>query len=158
MPKGKLSEKEKRALRNKAKAELNYMERVLTNDEKREVLDEFKNKFNVCETVCKIILKRYLVEKEGKVVDDDKLYLDMKRIPAAFKLAGYDFEKDLLTKLFGSEKKKGHKTAKKLRNAVTHGLKSEDVKEIMERKEELFGYMDQFLEKIRTFDDSKEQE
>ena len=158
MSKGKLSEKEKRALRNKAKAELNRMEQVLANDEIREVLDGFKNKFNVCETVCKIILKKYLVENEGKVVNDNELKLNMGQIPSAFALAGYDFEKDLLTELFGSGKKKGNKTAKKLRDAVTHGLKSGDVNEIMQRKEELFGYMDQFLEKIRTFDDSKEQE
>lgn len=156
MPKVKISEKEKRSLRNKAKAELNHMEQVLADDNKREVLDEFKNKFNVCETVCKIILKRYLKEKGEKSTDQPKLY--MSQIPAAFALAGYDFEKNLFTKLFGSENKRGNKAAKMLRNAVTHGLKMEDVDEIMERKEELFRCMDQFLEKIRTFDDPKEQE
>ena len=43
-------------------------------------------------------------------------------------------------------------TVKKLRDAVTHGINEKAVKEIMNRKDELFGYMDDFLNTIRTFD------
>lgn len=43
-------------------------------------------------------------------------------------------------------------TIKKLRDAVTHGIDEKAVKEISRRKEELFSYMDDFLNTIKTFD------
>lgn len=44
-------------------------------------------------------------------------------------------------------------TAKKLRDAVTHGVDQKAVDEITARNAELIGYMDTFLDIIKTFDD-----
>lgn len=41
---------------------------------------------------------------------------------------------------------------KKLRDSVTHGLDELAINEVVQRNEELFGYMDDFLNVIRTFD------
>ena len=43
-------------------------------------------------------------------------------------------------------------TAKKLRDAVTHGINQKAVDEITARNEELVTYMDTFLNVIKTFD------
>jgi len=66
--------------------------------------------------------------------------------------AGYDFDKDLLTHLFGAEEKVGSRTVKKLRDSLTHSVNQKAIDELINREEELYGYMDQFLSKIRDFD------
>ena len=43
-------------------------------------------------------------------------------------------------------------TVKKLRDDITHGIDEKAVKEITNRKDELFGYMNDFLNTIRSFD------
>ena len=45
-------------------------------------------------------------------------------------------------------------TVKKLRDAVTHSIDEKAVKEITDRQNELFGYMDYFLNTIRNFDEA----
>ena len=54
--------------------------------------------------------------------------------------------------LFGSDKTVAGNTAKILRNRLTHGFSKAAVEEIKRRKEELFGYMDLFLETILNAD------
>ena len=130
-------------------AELNRLERIQTDTETTKLLDAFKNKFNICESVYKVILKEHQISK-GKT-DTNYLKLIMTQVPFALSFAGYSFEKDLLNELFGSSSKKGM-TVKKLRDAVTHGIDEKAAKEISGRKEELFGYMDDFLSTIRNFD------
>lgn len=41
---------------------------------------------------------------------------------------------------------------KKLRDGTTHSIDESAVKEIVSRKDELFGYIDTFLETIKNFD------
>lgn len=145
----KISQKQLRSIRDSAKAELNRLERIQENAEVMNLLDAFKNKFNVCESVYKIVLKEHQISK-GKA-DFNYLKVTMTQVPFALTFAGYDFDKELLNELFGSKSKRGM-TVKKLRDAVTHGINEKAVKEIMNRKDELFGYMDDFLNTIRTFD------
>lgn len=147
----KISPEIQRNLRNNAKAELTRLESIQNNIETIKLLDEFKNKFNICESVYKVVLKEHQISK-GKT-DTNYLKLIMTQVPFALSFAGYSFEKDLLNELFGSSSKKGM-TVKKLRDAVTHGINEKGVKEISDRKEELFGYMDDFLNTIRNFDQS----
>ena len=75
----------------------------------------------------------------------------MTQVPFALAFAGYNFDKELLNELFGSSSQKGM-TVKKLRDAVTHSIDEKAVKEITDRQNELFGYMDDFLNTIRNFD------
>lgn len=146
-----ITEEEQLALRNRAKAELERLEIRLAEKEKIQIVDEFKNKFNICETVYKIILEEHQKSK-GKKIEKQSLSLTMKQVPYALKFAGYTFEKDLLTELFGASSPTGKSTAKKLRNETTHGISKKAVEEIVSRKDELFGYMDSFLSVIRTQD------
>lgn len=149
MPKPKISEEGKKKLRDSAKAELERLEAIYANDEVNQLLNDFKDKYNLCESVYKVILAEHQKVKGHK--ETDYLKVTMKQVPYALKFAGYDFDKALLKELFGEKSTKG-KTVKKLRDAVTHGIDSKAVQEITDRKAELFGYMDTFLSEIRDFD------
>lgn len=81
----------------------------------------------------------------------DYYYTTMTQVPFVLKFAGYDVDKNLLKEIFGSSGSK-RVTAKSLRNAVTHGIDEKAVKQIADRKDELFGYMDEFLNLIKSSD------
>lgn len=140
-----ITEHQKLVLRNKAKAELLRLETYLSNQSTVQVVDAFKNKFNLCETVYKIILAKYIKQKNKS---KDSLKITMKQVPAALKFAGYTFDNALLSEIFGSSST----SIKKLRDATTHGIKKKAVEEIISRKDELFGYMDTFLCQIHSHD------
>ncbi len=152
-----LNEKEKVKLRNKAKAEIERLEQIFTDVETTQMLDSFKNKFNICESAYKIILAEYQKEKKhGKF--KEKLKINMKQVPAALNFAGYTFGSELLNELFGSKSKvSGCKTVKKLRDSITHGINEKSVTEIRNRNKELFGYMDSFLDVIKEFDNADDK-
>ena len=147
----KISPQEQKILRNNAKAELERMEACLVDQNTVQLLDAFKNKFNICETVYKVIFAEHQKRKRKDI--NGYLKVDMTQVPHALNFAGYSFEKTDLNELFGASSKNGT-TVKKLRDSVTHGLDQKAVDEIIKRKEELFGYMDSFLSVIRTFDDA----
>lgn len=147
----KISPQEQKILRNNAKAELERMEACLMDQNTVQLLDAFKSKFNICETVYKVIFAEHQKRKRKDV--NGYLKVDMTQVPHALNFAGYSFEKTDLNELFGASSKKGT-TVKKLRDSVTHGINQKAVNEIIARKEELFGYMDSFLSVIRTFDDA----
>lgn len=146
----KISEQEKRNLRNNAKAELERMELCLSDPDTVQLIDAFKNKFNICETVYKVILVEH--QKQKKKPRPEHLTVSMTQVPYVLNFAGYSFDRALLNELFGATSGKGT-TVKKLRDKITHSISEEAVAEILARKDELFGYMDSFLSVIRTFDD-----
>lgn len=152
MSKLKITEEEKKKLRDSAKAELERLEAIYSNQEVTKLLDDFKGKYNLCESVYKVILVRYQNAKGLK--PKEYLAVDGRQVEAALKFAGYNFDKALLAEIFGAKSQKGKTvhTVKKLRDAVTHGIASKAVQEITDRKEELFGYMDAFLSGVRDFD------
>ena len=145
----KITEQEKIQLRANAKTEVERLENILGNAQTVQLLNVFKNKFNICETAYKVILAEHQ-RRKGKDPNNLKLY--MTQVPHALAFAGYNFEKELLNDLFGANSTKGM-TAKKLRDAVTHGVDQKAVDEITARNAELIGYMDTFLDIIKTFDD-----
>lgn len=136
-------------MRESARLELARLETVFENQQTIELLDNFKNRFNLCETVYKVILKKHQENKGKKFTSF--LKVSMTQVPYALSFAGYSFDEAMLNELFGASGKKGT-TVKKLRDAVTHGIDPKAVSEIIARKEELFGYIDSFLSVIRTFD------
>ncbi|MCD7812329.1 MAG: hypothetical protein LUG91_10915 [Ruminococcus sp.] len=146
----KLSEDEKRQLRDKAKNEILRLEKCLQNEELSKVIDAFKNRFNICESAYKVILAKHQASK-GKP-PSNILKIDMRQVPNVLKFAGYEFDNQLLTNLFGRKTTSNGHTAKILRNEITHGIDERAVNEIMARKDELFGYMDEFIQIIKTFD------
>ncbi|SET62073.1 hypothetical protein [[Clostridium] polysaccharolyticum] len=145
-----LDEAQKISLRNRAKDELVRIETLIADKDKKRMIDDFKEKFSLCEIVYKVILEEHQFNKTGKHLD--YLKVTMTQVPHALTFAGYDFDKDLLTKLFGAEEKIGSRSVKKLRDALTHSMNDKAVNELSDRYEELNGYMDSFLNKIRTFD------
>lgn len=145
----KISEQEKQVLRNNAKAELERLEACMSDQSTVQILDTFKNRFNICETVYKVILEEHQ-KRKGKPTTNF-LKVDMTQVPHALNFAGYAFDRTLLNELFGASSQKG-KTVKKLRDETTHGINDKAVKEIIARKDELFSYMDEFLTGIRSFE------
>ena len=146
------TEQEKIELRSKAKLEIERMEKIFNDVTTLQLLDTFKNQFNICESAYKIILLEHQKAK-GNIADLKSLKLDMRQVPFALKFAGYTFDNNLLNELFGFKSKiKGCKTVKILRDSITHGISDKCVDEIKERKEELFGYMNSFLNSLKTFD------
>ena len=69
----------------------------------------------------------------------------MKSIPAAFNKFGYEIDNHILGSIFGGSKKRGQKSAKKLRDCIVHSLSEEDIKEVIERKDSLYSSMNAFL-------------
>lgn len=153
MGKKELSETEKSQLRTKARKKLQDLTDILRQEDTVALLDSYKNEFNRCETACKVILAAYLKaqsknKKQNKEKNNPYLKLDMRQIPTAMNFAGYSFDSQLLDKLFSRKKH----SAKKLRDAVTHGISKSAVREIKERQNELFRYMEEFICYIRDFD------
>lgn len=145
-----LDETQKLSLRNRAKDELVRIEKLVADKDKKKLIDDFKEKFSICEIVYKVILEDHQFNKTGQHLE--RLQVTMTQVPHALAYAGYDFDKDLLTKLFGAEEKIGSRSVKKLRDSLTHSMNEKAVNELSDRYEELNGYMDSFLSKIRTFD------
>ena len=148
----KITEQEKLILRNNAKSEVKRLEHIFEDRTTSQLLDSFKNKYNVCETAYKIILKKHQ-EYKG-YINNEYLKVTMTQVPHALCFAGYNFDKELLTNLFGAKSQSGT-TVKKLRDAVTHGISAKAIDEISTRKDELFGYMDSFLNIIKSYDNEE---
>jgi prephenate dehydrogenase len=145
-----LNTKEKLDLRNKAKEELHRLQAIAENKEMKQMIDNFKEKFTMCEIVYKVILEDHQHNKTGS--QGTFLKIDMRQVPYALDYAGYTFEKDFLEKLFGSETRVGKRSVKKLRDALTHKLPKSALNELQERYDELNELMDQFLNTIDQFD------
>ena len=147
-----LTFEQKLVLRNKAKDELLRLEAVYSDEETRDKINRFKEKFGICEIVYKVVLEEHQFNKTGKHFE--RLRVDMTQAPYALNYAGYDFDKDLLTHLFGAEKRIGSRSVKTLRDSLTHSVNQKAIDELLNREDELYWYMDQFLSKIRSFDSS----
>jgi len=114
----------------------------LTADE----VNAFNNTFSICESVYKVIL--YAHQKKlhkNKAIDRKWLKITMSQVPAALRFAGYAFDNELLDRVFGSNEKRGQKSAKKLRDELTHHLNPAAVNELKARKKELYADMETFL-------------
>lgn len=150
MPTIKITKEEQAKLRCEAKDELHRIELVFFNNELITEIDMLKNKFAICEQVYKVILREHQFKKTG--IYNVRFLITMKQVPHALHFAGYNYNKELLSKIFGAEERVGKRSVKKLRDALTHGVKQNAIDELIERKEELHGYMDEFLDGIRNSD------
>ena len=126
------------------------MEAVYAEKEVGDKIKQFKEKFGICEIVYKVVLEDHQYRKTGE--HKDRLKINMNQVNAALIYAGYDFDKDLLSRIFGSEDRIGKRSAKILRDLLTHSLNKNVVDELRNRYDELTGDMNLFLEKIRSFD------
>ncbi len=146
----KLTDTEKQSPRNKAKAEPERLDSAFSNETTKQKIDDFKDTFSKCEIVYKVILEEHQFKKTGEHLE--RLQITMRQVPHALAFAGYDFDNLLLTKLFGSKEKIGKRSVKKLRDSLTHSLNQKAIDELIQREQELYAYMNDFLMKIRQFD------
>lgn len=147
----KKTDKEQLTLKNKAKDELIKLENIMDDSKTMADIDAFKNKFLICEKIYKVLLKQHLKERD-KLPPNEVMKITMSQVKPVLHNAGYDFNNEILNKLFGSEERLGKKSVKKIRDRLTHSMIENDINEFKERKDELNGYMDYFIEKVRNFD------
>ena len=148
-----LTSEEQLSLRNNAKSEWIRLRDLQADEDALKRIERFKTRFGFCETVYKVLLDEYLYRKEGKRIDPREMGVTMLQAPYALNYAGYDYDRNLLSKLFSSNDTVGKRSAKMIRNHLTHGMKQSAVDEFLAREQELYGYMDTFLEKIESFDE-----
>lgn len=120
---------------------------VLTNSQYIQAKDEFLSKFALCEIACKSVIE-YYKKAQDESVDIKEIKLDMRSIPAAFAKFNYEIDRHILTDIFGASKKRGQKSAKKLRDCIVHALSEEDILEVIDRRNDLYSVMDSFLDII----------
>lgn len=144
----KISKEEQEKLRKDAKKELERIEKLMSDSNVVSEIDKLKDKFSICENVYKVILKEHKFRKAKRYYD--YFEITMKEVPHAMNFAGYNFDRTFLGKIFGSEKKKGIRSIKTIRNSLTHEMNQSVINELMNRKDELNKYMDEFLENIRS--------
>lgn len=113
-------------------------------------IDDFKRKFIICESVYKILLKKQ--QNDIKKTKNENLRIMIKQVKPALDYAGYPYDDNLFEKLFSTSTKVGGRTVKSIRDALTHNLSQSAINELLEREDELLGYMDSFLEMIRCHD------
>ena len=123
---------------------LKYLEDVQRKNEK----DKFMEKYMLCEAACREILCAY--NKERKGTKKETIKLNMQTIPSVMNKACYQFDKELLTTIFGASNKRGEKSAKKLRDGIVHSLCVEDMDEAFNRRMQLYQEMDKFLKAMST--------
>lgn len=106
MSRTKISPEQQKSIRNRAKSELRRLETIQANSETIELLNAFKNRFNVCESVYKVVLREHQKNKGKKHLGF--LNVTMQQVPYALEFAGYVFDRELLNELFGAKGKKRH--------------------------------------------------
>lgn len=144
------SKKDIKSLHKKVIKKINQLECILQNEEEIKIINDFKNLFNVCETTCKEILFNYLRNKKNEKVKKESIRLNMNQIHSAFAYAEYNIDNNILAKIFGSKTEKNNKSVKVLRNFVTHDLRISEIKEIINRKKELFDLMNDYLKILKN--------
>lgn len=137
-----LSEEEIEDAKRFADKELKTLENIFNSGKLSKMINTFVNKFVICEQVYKKTFK-YVKKtdcKEIRINCVKKFFHDLK----------YDFNDELLKNIFGSEKHSNKRSAKKLRDLFLHEINSSAIKEITKRYDELIGYMDTFLNGIKS--------
>ena len=142
----RISVDEKRSIQKRASDELLRLD-MLLNSRERVKIDNIKDKFAVCELVYKLVLTEYLKHKKNNYTD---LKIQMSQVPYALAFAGYNFDYNLLNKLFGSNTEIGKKSVKKIRDSLNHSLDDKTMKELNDRYDDLISTMDGFLDVIRN--------
>lgn len=62
-----LSEQEQSELRKQASLELERLEAILEEAETKELLDRYKNRFNLCESTYKLVLREHQIRTKCEI-------------------------------------------------------------------------------------------
>ena len=107
----------------------------------------FIDKFTLCDVACRSVLESY-AKNNGTYVPGRFINLDMRTIPHAMSSLGLTIPHHILNGIFGGSgqyKKRGTKSAKKLRDGIVHGMNRDDISEVVARNTDLNTMMDVFL-------------
>ena len=128
----KINPQQQLQLRNDARAEMLRLETIFNDKKVKAEIDDFKDKFSICEVTYKVILREHQHKKTGQY--SDYLKVTMTQVPHALSFAGYTFDKPLLTNLFGAEDSPGRMSAKKLRDLLNHSITPAALQELQTRR------------------------
>lgn len=145
-----LSEEEIEDAKRFAANELGTLENIFNSDKLSKMINTFINKFVICEQIYKNTYKH--------VKSNDCNVIRINYVKKFFHALKYDFNDELLKNIFGSEKHRNRSSAKKLRDSIMHDMNSGAIKEITTRYDELIGYMDVFLNGIRSHTEKEKEE
>ncbi len=125
------------------------VEEILSEDNNREKMHAFLEKFFQCEVYVRPILRQYYCDI-GEEKQDAEIALISKDIKDACEESGIYFEdKKLITRIFGAADEVDKSSCRWLRNKITHELMRRAVKEACTRSDELISDMNQFIEQIK---------
>lgn len=113
----------------------------------KDIRRDFMDKFTLCDVTCKSVLEFYNKAK-GTYTPGTFTNLNMRIIPSAMNYLGLSIPQYVLNGVFGGSgqyKKRGTKSAKKLRDGIVHGMNKEDIREVVNRNVDLNNIMDSFL-------------
>lgn len=130
--------------RKNASNKLKKAQLLMEDDMRMQKRKAFINKFVLCEIACKHIIEAYKRHKKD-LKPGEHVTLDMRFIPAALNAYGYDIPRHILSDIFSGGKKRGSKSAKKLRDGIMHAMNEDDLTEIVDREDFLHNRMDEFL-------------
>lgn len=147
MAKKKLSDEQK--LKNKVVQNITSKKNFLDKSDNREVKDTFLEKFILCEIGLKTVLN-YYYKYQGQEKEATDIEMGLSTIKAALKLVQYNIPDDTLERMFKAKKKRGERSVRDLRNGIVHDLTIPDLQEVIARKDELFGLMDEFVAALTT--------
>lgn len=119
---------------------------MLRENQNRERVDRFLEKYYQCELACKEIITDYRATTKNA---DKEIRIIVKTVRASINHIGINASDTLLSNLFSAKDTRGQCSAKKLRNAIVHDLSKEDIREVSRRFYELDAYLSEFL---RLFD------
>lgn len=141
----KLSSEQQQVLRRKAYNLLNKKQSLLASADTKTMVNDFIEKFVLCETICKSILKEYFKAGNENPAEKD-IKLDVRNIKGALNYLGYTYDDNIIKGIFGSGKTdEGNKTLKTLRNEVIHNPKQGVINEIINRNTEINNLFDSFI-------------
>lgn len=147
MRKKSLSISEQQQLRIEISEKLEQIYSKLNETEVRVTRDAFIEKFIICETIYKMVLKKYL-KVNNSFISDESMKIQLTQVKSALRRAGYVLDDSLIDRIFsgsGIYVVQGTKSAKKLRDGVEHEMNMKDLQEIVDRKIKLFADMDSFI-------------
>lgn len=142
-----LNEKDKWSLQKTAKAQLERLEAIANDEVTNKKINDFKLKFAICEIVYKILLKKH--QNDIKKAKSQTFKILFKQVKPALDYAGYDCDTNLLIVLFSTNTRVGERTVKTIRDVLTHDLSQSAINELINREDEFYRYMNQFLDMIR---------
>jgi len=136
---------------NRALKAQQYLE---DNPEKKEIKDRFLELYSMCEMVCKDALFDVRMDafRLGSSKKEPKLENIQMKHSEIFKAFEDDFSEDFIWKMFGDRKNKlnpykvrMNKSAKMLREEISHALSIEAIEEVYSRRDELFQMLESFI-------------